>query len=310
MVRALSRQITQQVTKLHKIEQEKFEDKKTNETEQSAQKAEESELEKEIPPNETKARIKVTLGTLSELLANELRPIFKEKRARRREAMHKMGGNIGVVKRISEIAQNIDAFDSKAWEKRTKPTDLDYIFTLLVDLSGSMVSQKKAFNAFLGAASVGEALQKLAIPVNIISFTDRILLYKDFRESLTRENYCDMWNDMSKEVHCDHARYNSDGWAVAQATHKLQKQTGNQKYLIVFSDGMPVPSPKHREFKLAEQLNYTQHKLKTLPIGIGIGDEGCQAVKRYYKHNVVCPSVVEFPFHLINLVKEIIGRKK
>ena len=73
---------------------------------------------------------------------------------------------------------------------------------------------------------------------------------------------------------------------------------------------MPVPTPKHRKFRLPEQLNYAHHILKTLPIGIGIGSEGCHAVKHYYKHSVVCPSVEEYPFHLIDLIKNIIRNKK
>ena len=252
--------------------------------------------------------IDVRLGTLSEHLASELRPIFKIKRARRREARFKTGGDIGINKRISELANDIDSFDSRAWEKRSKPTDLDYVFTLLVDLSGSM-SGVKAYNAFLGAACVAEALQKLAIPVNITSFTDRLLQFKDFREVLLREKYIQMWKDMEAEVQSSHASYNSDGWAVHNITKKLKNQTGKLKYLLVFSDGVPVNAPRHRGWFLKEEIKRTAHILKTRPIGIGIGDGGCGAVERYYKDHILCPDIASFPHKVVQVVKAIVGKK-
>jgi len=252
--------------------------------------------------------IDVRLGTLSEYLANELRPIFKIKRARRREAKFKTGGDIGIIKRISELANDIDSFDSRAWEKRSKPTDLDYVFTLLVDLSGSM-SGKKSYNAFLGAACVAEALQKLAIPVNITSFTDRLILYKDFREVLTRDKYIQMWKTMEAEVQSRHASYNSDGWAVHNTTKQLKNQAGKLKYLLVFSDGIPENKPKHRLCNLRNEIKRTAHILKTRPIGIGIGDSGCTSVERYYKDNILCPDIASFPHKVVEVVKAIVGQK-
>ena len=252
--------------------------------------------------------IDVRLGTLSEYLANELRPIFKIKRARRREAKFKTGGDIGIIKRISELANNINAFDSRAWEKRSKPTDLDYVFTLLVDLSGSM-SGSKSYNAFLGAACVAEALQKLAIPVNITSFTDRLILHKDFRQVLSRENYIKMWKTMNEEVQSRHASYNSDGWAVHNVTKQLKNQAGKLKYLLVFSDGVPVNAPKHRYWKLREEIKRTAHILKTRPIGIGIGSSGCTSVERYYKDNILCPDITSFPHKVVEVVKAIVSKK-
>jgi nitric oxide reductase activation protein len=251
--------------------------------------------------------IDVRLGTLSEYLANELRPIFKIKRARRREARFKTGGDIGIVKRISELANNINAFDSRAWEKRSKATDLDYVFTLLVDMSGSM-SGAKAYNAFLGAACVGEALQKLAIPVNITSFTDRLILYKDFREVLLREKYIEMWKIMEAELHSQHSSYNSDGWAIHNVTKKLKNQTGKLKYLLVFSDGRPVNAPKHRSWRLPDEIKRTAHKLRTRPIGIGIGKDGCDSVKHYYKDHILCPDITSFPHKVVQVVKAIVEK--
>jgi len=252
--------------------------------------------------------IDVRLGTLSEHLANELRPIFKIKRARRREAKFKTGGDIGINKRISELASDINSFDSRAWEKRSKPTDLDYVFTLLVDLSGSM-SGVKSYNAFLGAACVAEALQKLAIPVNITSFTDRLIQYKDFREVLLRERYIKMWKDMEGEVQSSNASYNSDGWALHNITKRLKNQTGKLKYLLVFSDGVPVNAPRHRAWSLKDEIKRTAHVLKTRPIGIGIGEGGCGAVERYYKDHILCPDIASFPHKVVQVVKAIVEKK-
>ena len=252
--------------------------------------------------------IDVRLGTLSEYLANELRPIFKIKRARRREAKFKTGGDIGIIKRISELANNIDSFDSRAWEKRSKPTDLDYVFTLLVDLSGSM-NGVKSYNAFLGAACVAEALQKLAIPVNITSFTDRLILHKDFREVLARDKYIQMWKTMDAEVHSGHASYNSDGWAIHNVTKQLKNQTGKLKYLLVFSDGRPVNAPRHRSWILREEIKRTAHTIKTRPIGIGIGGSGCESVQHYYKDHILCPDIASFPHKVVEVVKAIVGQK-
>ena len=94
---------------------------------------------------------KAKMGILSELLSNNLRTIFKEKRARKRQAMHKFGGEIGIKKRINEVARDIHVMDSRAWEKRTKPTDLDYVFTILIDCSGSMWGERE-----IGRASCRE----------------------------------------------------------------------------------------------------------------------------------------------------------
>ena len=106
--------------------------------------------------------------------------------------MHKFGGEIGIKKRINEVARDIHVMDSRAWEKRTKPTDLDYVFTILIDCSGSMWGER-VFNAYLAGCSTGEALQKLNLPCQIVLFNKELEEIKGFNEVLSREKYERMW---------------------------------------------------------------------------------------------------------------------
>lgn len=250
---------------------------------------------------------KAKMGILSELLSNNLRTIFKEKRARKRQAMHKFGGEIGIKKRINEVARDIHVMDSRAWEKRTKPTDLDYVFTILIDCSGSMWGER-VFNAYLAGCSTGEALQKLNLPCQIVLFNKELEEIKGFNEVLSREKYERMWGKAKSQVSGHNAGGNNDGWAIHTATNSLKGQTGKKKYLIVFSDGQPAPCYTKRQYILKNEIIRATNILKTRPIGVGIGDQGCWAVKRYYKTRVLCEDITEFPFKIVDLVSQIVGK--
>jgi hypothetical protein len=135
---------------------------------------------------------------------------------------------------------------------------------------------------------LAEVLEKLGIQYEIIGFQDDIIPYKSFREKLNNE----LRNKISiakKEpydegVH-NQARWNSDGYCLKQAYERLLQNAGKNNFLIVLSDGLPVPDSAHSgaEYDLNKVAKDIIEEKRVKLIGIGLGPN-TEHVKEYYPH--------------------------
>lgn len=241
-------------------------------------------------------------------LENDLRNIFRARRARGWEPGKKSGPRIRISKRVQEIARDIPPPKSRAWQRREKPIEKDYAFTLLVDLSGSMNEGEKIRSAFKGAVALTEALNRLSIKTEILGFHDELREYRRFGAPLSdivRENM----GGMLQEVETGHARWNDDGWALSEASKRLERAEASEKFLIPISDGLPVPSPRHRgpQYDLHAAVKRIEEETNQKLIGLGLG-RGTEHVREYYPNSVANVSVEEMAEKLADLILDAIER--
>ncbi|MGE6629745.1 VWA domain-containing protein [Bacillus sp. NPDC077027] len=128
------------------------------------------------------------------------------------------------------------------YKKQAPSTEIDAVFTLLVDCSASMFD--KMDETKKGIVLFHEALKSVQVPHQIVGFwedtndameTSQPNYFKtvvSFRDSL----YDAGPSIMSLEPEED----NRDGYAIRHMTKMIQKRREEQKFLIVFSDGEPA----------------------------------------------------------------------
>lgn len=266
----------------------------------------EQELKKDANVYEEKRR--EVLDIINKL-ENELRAIFRERRERRWETGKKSGPNIDIQHRIGEIAQGILAIDSRAWQRRERPAEKDYAITLLVDLSGSMQGHK-IDETFKAVIALTEVLNRLSIRTEILGFNDRIYEYQKFGDHIsndTREKMGGMLQEVDDTSDTGKAQWNDDGWALEQASDRLNHQKEDEKFLIVLSDGTPEESPIHRgsQYELSKIVQEIMKDTKQKLIGLGIG-RGTDHVNHYYPNSLANVNVQEMAEKLSALIKEAI----
>jgi cobalamin biosynthesis protein CobT len=173
------------------------------------------------------------------------------------------------------------------WERKTIPHKFDYRFSILVDLSGSMEGEKIE-ETFKGVVVLAEVLEKLGIQYEILGFQDEIIPYKDFKERLDKEvrerlsiAKREPFND---GVH-NKSEWNSDGYCLKESYQRLLQNLGKNNFLIVLSDGMPVPDSEHSgpEYDLDKVVNDIIQEKRIKLIGLGLGPD-TEHVKEYYPH--------------------------
>lgn len=240
-------------------------------------------------------------------LEDDLRHIFVARREQGWQAGFKSGKRISIKKRIQEHAKGVPVVETRAFERREVPLEKDYAITLLVDLSGSMQGQKIE-ETFRGTIVLAEVLNKLGVSMEIIGFNDQIHEFQSFGQKMSPEIRNRM-GEMLQEVNTPSAQWNDDGWAVAQASTRLAQQKAKEKFLIVLSDGQPVPSAEHADtrYELGTVVDDVTKRSGQKLIGLGIGP-GTQHVERYYPQSIANVGVKEMSTKLAGLVREVIAR--
>lgn len=238
-------------------------------------------------------------------LTNDLRTVFSERKKTKLKSGFKSGREIDISRRIKEIAKGILPIDSKAWTKKEKPTEKDYAFTLLVDLSGSMQGERIE-ETFKAVIVLSEVLNTLGIKFNVIGFNDRLYDFVDFGEKLSLEKRRNM-EMILNEVSSSRAAWNDDGWAVEEVSKILSNEKEDKKIMIVLSDGEPIPSEVHRgaKFDLKKIVEKIEKEGKHEIIGLGLGDR-TKHVENYYTQNIAEIPLPELAKKLAKLLKEII----
>ncbi|MFN2745738.1 MULTISPECIES: vWA domain-containing protein [Bacillus] len=129
------------------------------------------------------------------------------------------------------------------YKKQEPSTEIDAVFTLLVDCSASM--HDKMAETKRGIVLFHEALKSVSVPHQIVGFWEDT---NDATET-SQPNYFHMavsFSDSLKEGAGPHIMQlepeedNRDGYAIRQMTNMLVQRSEAQKFLIVFSDGEPA----------------------------------------------------------------------
>jgi 23S rRNA pseudoU1915 N3-methylase RlmH len=173
-----------------------------------------------------------------------------------------------------EMAMQAEAdprYLEKIWERKTIPHKLDYRFSILVDLSGSMKG-KKIEETFKGVVVLAEVLEKLGIQYEILGFSDISKIFKEWKEKLNNE-----LRDKLAEM----KNWGGGGTETAKATQRayqeLLKNLGKDNFLITLTDGQP-----NNAESLKEELEKIVKEKKMKLVGIGLGSD-TEFVKDFYK---------------------------
>lgn len=203
--------------------------------------------------------------------------------------------------------------DFKVFEKRREPTRRDYKFRLLMDVSGSMRSDKKK-NAARTLVLFMEVLDRLGMDFSIVGFNDDLHLYKDFDPNWdgVKKMAADAKRRLVLAVDGTSGGLTHDTEAIVASVHGaelpggvrlsgLEQQPGEGRYLIVVTDGEGNgPRAKDLEKVLADAA-----ARGIVVIGVGIGDGITHVQKRYPSH-VTEPDVANLPDRIGDLLARIV----
>ncbi|CAF1793429.1 nitric oxide reductase activation protein NorD [Bacillus subtilis] len=129
------------------------------------------------------------------------------------------------------------------YKKQEPSTEIDAVFTLLVDCSASMFD--KMDETKRGIVLFHEALKSVAVPHQIVGFWEDT---NDATET-SQPNYFNTVIPFQSSLRQDSGpaimqlepeEDNRDGYAIRQMTKKMLHRSEAQKFLIVFSDGEPA----------------------------------------------------------------------
>jgi hypothetical protein len=195
-------------------------------------------------------------------------------------------------------------YDDRVFKHRTSKIEINTAVTVLTDNSGSMAGDKFAHAARAGIM-LSEAMQKVGVPVELLSFSEGAsgpfhAVVKGFNERIGHEHIL-----VNRYAQCSQwMAQNSDGESIQWAYNRLYKRPEKRKVLIVLSDGSPAAyNGTH-----GAEYGYTQMVIKNIeentPVeiyGIGIMDNN---VERLYKEHKVLNNSSELENMLLGLVKQ------
>lgn len=272
----------------HKEYREREEREKESAEKRTKTEEEKKDLEKKL---EQMRREKMTeydkayeeIADIINSLYNRLKKFFLPERHPKWRKGFPTGSRLDLGKAMQAEAD--PRYLEKLWERKTIPHKLDYRFSVLVDLSGSMQGEKIE-ETFKGVVALAEVLEKLGIPYEINGFQDTLIPYKSFREKLNEEKR-DVLAIAKKEpsnegIH-NQADWNSDGFCLEQVHQRFIQNKGKSNFLVVLSDGLPVPDLEHRgsKYELKRIIGKIKDEKVVKLIGIGLGlDTG--HVMEYY----------------------------
>ena len=181
----------------------------------------------------------------------------------------------------------------RIWSRRTIPDRRQAVFSLLVDLSGSMEGAKAA-HALLGTVLLAETLHRLNIRFEINGFQDCLIPLCTFASPLdaaARQAISELEREVAGTRSGGHNQpaYNDDGPCVEGAAMRLLAEAATDRLLIVVSDGMPAGHHSGDG-----ELRAAVAKLRDEPlelIGVGLGPDTSH-VRSYYDE-----AIADVPLH-------------
>lgn len=195
--------------------------------------------------------------------------------------------------------------NTRVFQKRIEAGTKKYIFSLLVDISGSMTDYDKLPNAIRAAMLFAAVLDKLKIPYVLHSFNANINYHKKPHNKINVE-MSTIWEEMWDGAYSEAAAYNNDGLAVKTVSEIMNKYAGEgRRVMFVMSDGNPVEDHNGMNFPLEREIEIaTKQGIEIIGIGIGYG----HCVGAYYNNNALAPDVRELPAVLVKTLKKAVRK--
>jgi hypothetical protein len=204
------------------------------------------------------------IGTLYSRLEHVLRPTVPEW-----DTGHATGNRINTGGAMQAKAD--PQLATKMWEQRSLPIEREFVFSLLVDNSGSMSSgSEKYLHARRCAVLLSEVLTRLKIPFEITIFSNGSEGLRSFSEKPDKAKK----NEIAAAID-GNGGGTQDYDAIRERVTSLASRSEENKFLIVITDGEST-NPTELESALAEGL---QKGIRV--VGLGVGSDTTD-VDKYY----------------------------
>lgn len=223
------------------------------------------------------------------------------------------------------------AGDDRIFRRKHEAKSTDTAVSLLIDNSGSMSGEKMTLAMQAGYA-LSSTLERVRIAHEAIGFTTSHDVTREYFEELEREAtrigkgfsrnvplYMPIFKSFDERLNPqirkrfaaaihnqNYLMNNIDGESVRIAAHRLMKRKETRKVMIVLSDGNPAASTRyHKEIEADLHRAVRECEQSKIDIiGIGINSN---AVKAYYKKNVVLNDITKLPTEIMGQLKAILA---
>jgi len=294
----------------HEREEGEAEETKKGAKHKRSEREEQREIAKAMEQSRTEYdKAYADVAPLIDEMADELDRLFLPNRHPRWKGGHPTGGRLTLHKAMQLEAR--PELHTQLWERKTIPHKHDFRFTLLIDLSGSMQGEKIK-ETFRAAVLTAEALTRAGLQTEVLGFQDDLIEFKPFDEILSdaaRKRMSGMPAEVFDANPGGHnqADWNDDGYCLDKAAKRLAEQQAKDRFLIVLSDGEPIPSSAHdgEEWELGSIIDSIKKKKEVRLIGLGLGPE-TEHVKIFYPNSAVIPNVRDLPRALKELFTDVI----
>ena len=195
--------------------------------------------------------------------------------------------------------------NTRIFQKRMEAGSKKYIFSLVVDVSGSMADRVKLPNAIRAAMLFSAVLTRMKIPFTLHSFNADITHYKNPGQSINVE-LSPIWEQMWDAAYSDAAAYNNDGMAISQVSAIMNKYAADgRRVMFVMSDGYPAEDGEGFNYPLDREIDIALRQGIEL-VGVGIGTN--HEVDKFYPTSAIAANVNELPTVLLKTLKKALKR--
>lgn len=228
-----------------------------------------------------------------EELAGYLEPILEPDVRSKKQGYYWSGSQISIPRIIQ--SEGSDTL-LPPFMKRVKPEQRSYVFSLVLDESGSMAEGIKDFNLKCATVLFMEVLERLKIDYEVAGFHTTHIVHKEFGEKLDFQDKDEKMLEIEGAIG---GGATHDVEAVNRALERMREQTGDMKVIIVITDGEGNgPGDMSQAIERANQEG-------VYLIGVGVG-EGTEYVKHQYDLYVQVEDVTKLPSAIAQLIEEII----
>ena len=245
-------------------------------------------------------------------LVNMIQKTLEQKQAAPRKNAHYGSLDQKLVRYFTE------EYPRLFYKKNAPASELDAVFSLLVDCSASMADKMEQTK--LGIVLFHEALRVLHIQHEIIGF------WEDTSSSTT-EKQPNYFFPVVSNATCFHSKQgaaimqlkpeedNRDGYAIRKVTESLKARHEKQKFLLIFSDGEPAAFHYDQNGIVDTHeavLNARKQGIIVMNVFLSNGtieEKQKRTIENIYgKYSVPVSNVDELPDILYPLLKKLIGQ--
>ena len=255
------------------------------------------------------AKVAKQVQQLAKVIEDELRPARRLGERKGYASGYKLD-----LRRLMRYHADFKDYD-KLWLRKTVPDRWSVVFSLLVDLSGSMQGEK-AEAAVAGAVLLAETLHRINVPFLINGFQDVLVPFCQIGEGLTarvRHALSEMPQEVAgcRQKGNNKPAYNDDGPCLIEAAEEVMALGYDERLLVVISDGIPEgcrSSPDDLRRAVAD-LRGLEPGLKLVAIGLG---QGTEHVNTYYPEAIANVPVDRLAVEIGELLRKKlrVGRRR